>query len=103
MAKRTPLVCQQLENSSREALGKFQDIIRQEGGLGVKPSKFDFRWSMKSFINFLSITVPKCPLVISNVYLSCFHESQPIPFDNNLPISTGGLKRPGLVSPLMRL
>src|SRR4030043_1181188 len=29
MAKRTPLVCQQLENISREALGKYQDIIRQ--------------------------------------------------------------------------
>jgi len=29
MAKRTPLVCQELENISREALGKYQDIIRQ--------------------------------------------------------------------------
>jgi len=29
MPKRTPLVCQQLENISREALGKYQDIIRQ--------------------------------------------------------------------------
>ena len=29
MTKRTPLVCQQLENISREALGKYQDIIRQ--------------------------------------------------------------------------
>lgn len=29
MAKRTPLVCQNLENISREALGKYQDIIRQ--------------------------------------------------------------------------
>jgi len=29
MAKRTPLVCQQLENISREALGKYQDMIRQ--------------------------------------------------------------------------
>ncbi len=29
MAKRTPLVCQQLENISREALGKYQNIIRQ--------------------------------------------------------------------------
>lgn len=29
MAKRTPLVSQQLENISREALGKYQDIIRQ--------------------------------------------------------------------------
>lgn len=29
MVKRTPLVCQQLENISREALGKYQDIIRQ--------------------------------------------------------------------------
>ena len=29
MAKRTPLVCQQLENISREALGRYQDIIRQ--------------------------------------------------------------------------
>ena len=29
MAKRTPLVCQQLENISREALGKYQEIIRQ--------------------------------------------------------------------------
>ena len=29
MAKRTPLVCQHLENISREALGKYQDIIRQ--------------------------------------------------------------------------
>jgi len=29
MAKRTPLVCQQLENISREALGKYQDIVRQ--------------------------------------------------------------------------
>src|SRR3972149_10948573 len=29
MAKRTPLVCQQLENISREALGKYQGIIRQ--------------------------------------------------------------------------
>lgn len=29
MAKRTPLVCQQLENISRAALEKYQDIIRQ--------------------------------------------------------------------------
>ncbi len=29
MAKRTPLVCQQLENISREAFGKYQNIIRQ--------------------------------------------------------------------------
>ena len=29
MAKRTPLVCQQLENISREALGRYQNIIRQ--------------------------------------------------------------------------
>ena len=29
MTKRTPLVCQQLENISREALGTYQDIIRQ--------------------------------------------------------------------------
>jgi len=29
MAKRTPLVCQQLENISREVLGKYQDIVRQ--------------------------------------------------------------------------
>ena len=29
MAKRTPLVCQHLENISREALEKYQDIIRQ--------------------------------------------------------------------------
>jgi hypothetical protein len=29
MAKRTSLVCQHLENISREALGKYQDIIRQ--------------------------------------------------------------------------
>ncbi len=29
MTKRTPLVCQQLENISREALGKYQNIIRQ--------------------------------------------------------------------------
>ncbi len=29
MAKRTPLVCQQLENISREALGRYQHIIRQ--------------------------------------------------------------------------
>ena len=29
MAKRAPLVCQHLENISREALGKYQDIIRQ--------------------------------------------------------------------------
>ena len=29
MVKRTPLVCQHLENISREALGKYQDIIRQ--------------------------------------------------------------------------
>jgi hypothetical protein len=29
MVKRTPLVCQQLENISREALGEYQDIIRQ--------------------------------------------------------------------------
>ena len=29
MAKRTPLVCQQLENISREALGKYQQLIRQ--------------------------------------------------------------------------
>jgi hypothetical protein len=51
-------------------LGKFQDIIRQEGGLGVKPSKFDFRWRMRSFINFLSIAVLKCSLVTSNIFLS---------------------------------
>jgi adenine-specific DNA-methyltransferase len=31
MAKRTPLVCQHLENISRGALGKYQDIIRQCG------------------------------------------------------------------------
>jgi hypothetical protein len=29
MAKRAPLVCQHLENISREALEKYQDIIRQ--------------------------------------------------------------------------
>jgi len=29
MAKRTALVCQQLENISREALGRYQNIIRQ--------------------------------------------------------------------------
>ena len=29
MARRTPLVCQQLENISREALEQYQDIIRQ--------------------------------------------------------------------------
>jgi hypothetical protein len=29
MAKRTPLVCQQLENISRQALEKYQDIIRR--------------------------------------------------------------------------
>jgi len=29
MGKRTPLLCQQLENISREALEKYQDIIRQ--------------------------------------------------------------------------
>ncbi len=29
MTKRAPLVCQELENISREALGKYQDIIRQ--------------------------------------------------------------------------
>jgi len=29
MAKRTSLVCQQLENISREALGKYQQLIRQ--------------------------------------------------------------------------
>jgi hypothetical protein len=29
MNKRAPLVCQQLENISREALGRYQDIVRQ--------------------------------------------------------------------------
>ena len=29
MAKRTPLVCQQLENISRQALERYQDIIRR--------------------------------------------------------------------------
>jgi len=29
MAKRTPLVCQHLENISRDALDKYQDIIRR--------------------------------------------------------------------------
>ncbi len=29
MAKRTPLVCQQLENISRDALEKYQDIVQQ--------------------------------------------------------------------------
>jgi hypothetical protein len=32
MLKRTPLVCQQLGKISREALGKYQDIIRQYVG-----------------------------------------------------------------------
>jgi hypothetical protein len=31
MAKRTPLVCQHLENISREALEKYQDIVRRYG------------------------------------------------------------------------
>lgn len=29
MRKRAPLVCQHLENISREALEKFQDIVRR--------------------------------------------------------------------------
>jgi hypothetical protein len=36
------------------------------------------------------------------IFLSCFHDSQPIPFNNKQPTSTGGLKRPGLVRPLKR-
>jgi hypothetical protein len=36
----------------------------------------------------------------TRISLSWLHESQPIPFDNNLEGSTGGLKRPGLVRPL---
>ena len=41
---------------------------------------------------------------IAKISLSWFHDSQPIPpsFDNNLSMSIGGLKRPGLVSPLIR-
>jgi hypothetical protein len=29
MAKRLPLVCQQLENISRAALEEYQDVVRQ--------------------------------------------------------------------------
>ena len=36
------------------------------------------------------------------IFLSCFHDSQPIPFNNKQPTSTGGLKRPGLVRPLKK-
>ena len=50
---------------------------------------------MRSSTNFLSASVLKCPFVISKIFLSCFHDSQPIPFDNNLLVSKGGLKRLG--------
>ena len=47
-------------------------------------------------------SVLKCSFVISKIFLNCFHVSQPIPLDSNVAASTEDLKRPGLVSPLMR-
>jgi hypothetical protein len=64
MSKRTPLVCQHIENISRDALEKFQDVIRsyvrhRQGVYALyRRTKLyyvglakDLRWRLKAHLN----------------------------------------------------